>query len=122
MKITSECANSIVAQLLYLESVDNEKPIFMYINSPGGQVYDALAIYDTLKVFDFNFQNIILYLFVVYFVTRSYSLRWFSSVSCIDASRCRFSWESICLKKLSHNDSSTTWWSISKRFAAFLSH
>lgn len=43
-------ANSIVAQLLYLESNGPEKPIQLYINSPGGSVYDAFAIYDTMKV------------------------------------------------------------------------
>ena len=43
-------ASSTVAQLLYLESSSPDKPIQMYINSPGGSVYDAFAIYDTMKV------------------------------------------------------------------------
>lgn len=42
-------ASSIIAQLLYLESVDSSKPINLYINSPGGTVTDGLAIYDTIQ-------------------------------------------------------------------------
>jgi len=43
-------ANSIVAQLLYLNQKDNEKEIQMYINSPGGLIYSGLAIYDTMQM------------------------------------------------------------------------
>lgn len=39
----------LVMQLLFLYSVDAEKPVHMYINSPGGSIYDGLAIYDTMK-------------------------------------------------------------------------
>ena len=42
-------ANVMNAQLLYLQSVDSEKKISMYINSPGGSVYDALGVYDTMN-------------------------------------------------------------------------
>jgi len=42
-------ANVIVAQLLFLQSEDPKKDIYLYINSPGGSVYDALAIYDTMQ-------------------------------------------------------------------------
>lgn len=42
-------SSSIVAQLLYLESEDAEKDIFLYINSPGGAVTSGLAIYDTMN-------------------------------------------------------------------------
>lgn len=42
-------ANLIVAQLLFLESENPDKPISMYINSPGGSVVAGLAIYDTMK-------------------------------------------------------------------------
>lgn len=42
-------ANLIVAQLLFLQAQDAKKDIFLYINSPGGSVYDALAIYDTMQ-------------------------------------------------------------------------
>jgi ATP-dependent Clp protease protease subunit len=47
--IDDQVANLVVAQLLHLESVDPEKDINMYINSPGGQVYAGLAIYDTMQ-------------------------------------------------------------------------
>lgn len=42
-------ANVIVAQLLFLESVDAKKDILLYINSPGGSVYAGLGIYDTMQ-------------------------------------------------------------------------
>jgi ATP-dependent Clp protease protease subunit len=42
-------ANSLVAQMLYLDSDDNSKPIYLYINSPGGSVTAGLAIYDTMQ-------------------------------------------------------------------------
>ena len=46
--VTSEIANLIVAQMVHLESDDPEKDISLYINSPGGDVYAGLAIYDTM--------------------------------------------------------------------------
>lgn len=48
-EINNDSANSIVAQLLFLEGKDPDKDICMYINSPGGSVTDGLAIYDTMK-------------------------------------------------------------------------
>ena len=48
--ITDQVANLVVAELLYLSSEDSEAPIQMYINSPGGQVYAGLAIYDTMQM------------------------------------------------------------------------
>lgn len=48
--INDQVANLIVAQLLYLNSQDPGKQIDMYIQSPGGQVYAGLAIYDTMKM------------------------------------------------------------------------
>lgn len=48
--INDTVANVIVAQLLYLSSVDNKSPISLYINSPGGSVYAGLAIYDTMQM------------------------------------------------------------------------
>jgi len=48
--INDQVANVIVAQLLYLSNDDSEAPITMYINSPGGQVYAGLAIYDTMQM------------------------------------------------------------------------
>jgi ATP-dependent Clp protease, protease subunit len=47
--INPHTANLIVAQLLFLDNESPDKDIFLYINSPGGSVYDALAIYDTIK-------------------------------------------------------------------------
>lgn len=47
--IDDHVANSIVAQLLHLESADSEKDISLYINSPGGSVSAGLAIYDTMQ-------------------------------------------------------------------------
>jgi ATP-dependent Clp protease protease subunit len=48
--ITDQVANLIVAQLLFLNQEDRDAPINMYINSPGGQVYAGLAIYDTMQM------------------------------------------------------------------------
>ena len=48
-EINEVTANLIVAQLLFLQAEDAKKDIFLYINSPGGSVYDALAIYDTMQ-------------------------------------------------------------------------
>ncbi|HET6689920.1 MAG TPA: ATP-dependent Clp endopeptidase proteolytic subunit ClpP [Miltoncostaeaceae bacterium] len=47
--VDDQIANLIVAQLLHLESEDPDKDISLYINSPGGQVYAGLAIYDTMQ-------------------------------------------------------------------------
>lgn len=47
--INDQIANLIVAQLLYLDAEDPSAPIRMYINSPGGQVYAGMAIYDTMQ-------------------------------------------------------------------------
>jgi len=47
--VDDQVADSIVAQLLYLEAEDPEKDIQLYINSPGGSVYAGLAIYDTMQ-------------------------------------------------------------------------
>lgn len=48
-EVNEHTAGIIVAQLLFLQSEDAKKDIYMYINSPGGHVYDALAIYDTMQ-------------------------------------------------------------------------
>lgn len=47
--VNSQVANIIQAQLLFLESVDAHKDIQIYINSPGGEVYSGLGIYDTMQ-------------------------------------------------------------------------
>ena len=47
--INDQIANLVVAQLLHLESVDPDKDISIYINSPGGSIYAGLAVYDTMR-------------------------------------------------------------------------
>jgi ATP-dependent Clp protease, protease subunit len=47
--VDDQIANLVVAQLLHLESVDPDKDISIYINSPGGSIYAGLAIYDTMQ-------------------------------------------------------------------------
>ena len=47
--VDAQIANLIVAQLLHLESVDPDKDVSIYINSPGGSIYAGLAIYDTMQ-------------------------------------------------------------------------
>ena len=51
-------ANLIVAQMLFLQAQDAKKDIFFYINSPGGSVYDALAIYDTMQFITNDVQTV----------------------------------------------------------------
>ncbi|MGE4428739.1 MAG: ATP-dependent Clp protease proteolytic subunit [Solirubrobacteraceae bacterium] len=48
-EIDANVANLVVAQLLHLEAVDDEKDIHVYVNSPGGEVYAGLAIYDAMQ-------------------------------------------------------------------------
>ena len=47
--IDSAVANTVIAQLLFLEKADPKKPITLYVNSPGGHVTAGLAIYDTMQ-------------------------------------------------------------------------
>lgn len=47
--ISDQVANLVVAQILYLQSEDPERPISLYINCPGGVIYHGLAIYDTMR-------------------------------------------------------------------------
>lgn len=56
--VNEASANTIVAQLLFLQSQDEKKDIFLYINSPGGSVYDALAIYDTMRYITNDVQTV----------------------------------------------------------------
>jgi ATP-dependent Clp protease, protease subunit len=56
--IDDQIANLIVAQLLHLESEDPDKDISIYINSPGGDVYSGLAIYDTMQFIKPDVQTI----------------------------------------------------------------
>ena len=48
-EVNSEIANRLCAQLILLEAEDDERDIKLYINSPGGSVYDGMAIYDTMQ-------------------------------------------------------------------------
>ncbi|MEM6446286.1 MAG: ATP-dependent Clp endopeptidase proteolytic subunit ClpP [Cyanobacteria bacterium J06642_2] len=48
-EIDDEVANLAIAQMLFLESEDPEKDIFLYVNSPGGSVYAGMGIYDTMQ-------------------------------------------------------------------------
>ena len=48
-QVNDQVANVIVAQLLYLESQDPERDVFLYINSPGGVITAGMAIYDTMN-------------------------------------------------------------------------
>lgn len=56
--VDENSANLIVAQLLFLQAQDPKKDIFLYINSPGGSVYDALAIYDTIQFITNDVQTV----------------------------------------------------------------
>ncbi len=57
-QVNEASANTIVAQLLFLQAQDPKKDIFLYINSPGGSVYDALAIYDTMQYITNDVQTV----------------------------------------------------------------
>ena len=56
--VDDQVANLVVAQLLHLESEDDQKDISLYINSPGGVVYSGLAIYDTMRFIKPDVQTI----------------------------------------------------------------
>lgn len=56
--VNEHTSNLIVAQMLFLENEDPKKDIKFYINSPGGSVYDALAIYDTMQYVKCDVQTV----------------------------------------------------------------
>ena len=56
--VNEHTANLVVAQLLFLQSEDAKKDIYLYINSPGGSVYDAMAIYDTMQYVKNDIQTV----------------------------------------------------------------
>lgn len=58
--IDDDVANSIIAQLLFLDAQDSEKDIYLYINSPGGVVTSGLAIYDTMRFIKADVQTIVM--------------------------------------------------------------
>jgi ATP-dependent Clp protease protease subunit len=47
--IDEEFGNQVVATMLYLDSIDNTKPMYLYINCPGGDITPCMAIYDTME-------------------------------------------------------------------------
>ncbi|HEY8999042.1 MAG TPA: ATP-dependent Clp protease proteolytic subunit [Candidatus Saccharimonadales bacterium] len=57
-EVNQVTANLVVAQLLFLQAEDAKKDIFFYINSPGGSVYDAMAIYDTMQYVTNDIQTV----------------------------------------------------------------
>lgn len=57
-EVNQTTANLIIAQMLFLHAEDAKKDIFFYINSPGGSVYDALAIYDTMQYVASDIQTV----------------------------------------------------------------
>jgi len=56
--VNSHTANLVVAQMLFLEAEDPKKDIILYINSPGGSVYDGMAIFDTMQFVKPDIQTI----------------------------------------------------------------
>ena len=59
-QVTGDLANSIIAQLLFLDAQDSEKDIYLYINSPGGSVTAGMAIYDTMNFVKADVQTIVM--------------------------------------------------------------
>ena len=57
-EVNEHTANLVVAQMLFLENQDANKDIIFYINSPGGSVYHALGIYDTMKYVKSDIQTV----------------------------------------------------------------
>lgn len=58
--IDDNVANSVIAQLLFLDAQDPEKDIFLYINSPGGSVTSGMAMYDTMNFINADVQTIVI--------------------------------------------------------------
>ena len=56
--VNEHTANLVVAQMLFLENIDPNKDIIFYINSPGGSVYDAFAVYDTMQFVKCDIQTV----------------------------------------------------------------
>ena len=48
--VTDESCNDLIKKLLYLESVDSTRPITVFLNTPGGSVWDGLSVYDTIRL------------------------------------------------------------------------
>jgi len=56
--VNPHTANLIIAQMLFLDNEDPKKDIFLYINSPGGSVYDGMAIFDTMQFVKADVQTV----------------------------------------------------------------
>lgn len=56
--VNPHTANLVIAQMLFLEAEDAKKDIILYINSPGGHVYDGMAIYDTMQFVKCDVQTV----------------------------------------------------------------
>ena len=82
-QIDDNTASLVVAQLLFLEADHPDRPISLYINSPGGYVTSGLAIYDTMQasvfylsiVFLYSISDILIHLSSVYQIPRAHGLR-----------------------------------------------
>ncbi|XJS11369.1 ATP-dependent Clp endopeptidase proteolytic subunit ClpP [Aerococcaceae bacterium WGS1372] len=59
-QIDDNVANSVIAQLLFLDAQDPEKDIYLYINSPGGSVTAGMAMYDTMNFINADVQTIVI--------------------------------------------------------------
>ncbi|MGY0836678.1 ATP-dependent Clp endopeptidase proteolytic subunit ClpP [Aerococcus urinaeequi] len=59
-EVNDDLANSIIAQLLFLDAQDPDKDIYLYINSPGGSITSGMAIYDTMQFVHADVQTIIM--------------------------------------------------------------
>ncbi len=57
-EINDDVANSVIAQMLYLEAENSEKDIYLYVNSPGGSITSGLAIYDTMQYINSDISTI----------------------------------------------------------------
>jgi len=59
-EFNDDLANSIIAQLLFLDAQDPDKDIYLYINSPGGSITSGMAIYDTMQFIHADVQTIVM--------------------------------------------------------------
>nr|ACU24043.1 unknown [Glycine max] len=98
--VDDDMANIIVAQLLYLDAVDPNKDIVMYVNSPGGSVTAGMAIFDTMRHIRPDVSTV-----CVGLAARPFHLQYGS----FSAER-RDKRKEVQLAKFKDNDSSTAWW------------
>ena len=94
-EVNDDTANLIVAQLLFLESEDPDKDIYLYINSPGGSITAGMAIYDTMQYIKCDVSTIC--------IGMAASMGAFLLT-------CGAKRQEICTSKFRNHDTSTTWW------------